>query len=77
MVEDRDALGIAVAVDHMVLWMVEVHMQDLVVPADPRASPMEAPDADVTLGDEDDKGMAAAVDGHMAALAGVLPKISK
>ena len=77
MVEDRDALGIAVAVDHMVLWMVPVHMQDLVVLADPQAAPMEAPDVDVTLGDEDDTGMAAVVDGHMAALAEVLPKTSK
>jgi hypothetical protein len=76
-VEDRDALGIAVAVDHMVLWMVPVHMQDLVVLADPQAAPMEAPDVDVTLGDEDDTGMAAVVDGHMAALAEVLPKTSK
>jgi hypothetical protein len=72
-VEDRDALGIAVAVDHMELWMVQVHMQDLVVLADPQAAPMEAPGVDVTLGDEDDTGMAAVVDGHMAALAEVLP----
>ena len=77
MVEDQDALGIAVAVGYMVLWMVEVHMQDLEVLEDPQASPTGAPDVDVTVGDEDDKGMAAAVDDHMVAPVEALPKTSK
>ena len=56
---------------------MEDHSLDPVVLVDHQVSPMEDPGAVVTVGDEDDKGMAAAVDAHKAAPAEVRPKISK
>ena len=56
---------------------MEDHSLDPVVLVDHQVSPMEDPGAVVTVGDEDDKGMAAAVDDHMVAPVEALPKTSK
>ena len=75
MPEDQGVQDIVGAVGHMALHLTEVRNLDLVDLEDHLAYQMEALDADVTFGDEEDKGMAAAVDDRKAALSEVLPEI--
>ena len=62
MAEDQDVQDIEGAVDHMVPRLTEVRNLDLVDLEDHLAYQMEVLVADVTFGDEEDKGMAAAVE---------------
>ena len=73
--EDQGVQDIVGAVGHMALHLREVRNLDLVDLEDHLAYQMEVLDADVTFGDEEDKGMAAAVDDRKAALSEVLPEI--
>ena len=74
MAEDQDVQDIEGAVDHMVPRLTEVRNLDLEDLEDHLAYQMEVLVADVTFGDEEDKGMAAAVDDlRKEALSEVLP----